>query len=158
MSEGGEAFVLGKAELRCRLRGNVEGALFADIGNLWLDPRSYRLVDLRANVGVGLRFVTPIGPAALDVGFNVTPDGGVNERERRGPLHNRAVLKRRAPGLQGAAGSDAGTSRSFRHGQDSARGRRLAPRGREPDRVVELPELSSIIPARWCAAARWTRA
>jgi outer membrane translocation and assembly module TamA len=37
-------------------------------------------VDLRANVGFGIRFVTPIGPAALDLGFNVTPDERINER------------------------------------------------------------------------------
>jgi outer membrane protein assembly factor BamA len=80
VSEGGEAFVLGKAEVRIRLRGSLEAGLFADVGNLWLDPLAYRFVDLRANVGVGLRFVTPIGPAALDVGFNVTPDERLNER------------------------------------------------------------------------------
>lgn len=80
VSEGGEAFILGKVELRLRLRGNLEAGLFADVGNLWLDPVEYRLVDLRANVGFGLRFVTPIGPAALDVGFNVTPDRALNER------------------------------------------------------------------------------
>ena len=27
-----------------------------------------------------LRFVTPIGPAAIDLGFNVDADGDVNER------------------------------------------------------------------------------
>jgi outer membrane protein assembly factor BamA len=80
VSEGGEAFVLGKAELRVRLRGSLEAGLFADVGNLWLDPLAYRLVDLRTNVGIGLRFITPIGPAAVDVGFNVTPDQRLNER------------------------------------------------------------------------------
>jgi len=79
VSDGGEVFVLGKAELRLRLRGNLEGALFADVGNLWLDPKLVRLQDLRANVGFGIRFVTPIGPAALDIGFNVTPDDRLNE-------------------------------------------------------------------------------
>ncbi len=79
VSEGGEAFLLGKTELRLKLRGSLEGALFADMGNLWLDPRHFRLLDLRANVGFGIRFVTPIGPAALDVGFNVTPDDRLNE-------------------------------------------------------------------------------
>lgn len=80
VSEGGEAFLLGKAELRMRLRGSLEAGLFADVGNLWLDPREYRLLDLRANLGVGLRFVTPIGPAAVDVGFNIQPDRSINER------------------------------------------------------------------------------
>ena len=80
VSEGGEAFLLGKAELRMRLRGSLEAGLFADVGNLWLDPVKYRILDLRANVGVGLRFVTPIGPAAVDVGFNLQPDAAINER------------------------------------------------------------------------------
>ena len=80
VSEGGEAFLLAKVELRTRLRGSLEGALFADLGNLWLDPRAYRILDLRANVGVGLRFVTPIGPAAVDVGVNLEPDDAINER------------------------------------------------------------------------------
>jgi outer membrane protein assembly complex protein YaeT len=80
VSEGGEAFFLAKAELRLRLRGSLETGLFADIGNVWLDPLAYRLLDLRANVGFGLRFVTPIGPAAIDIGFNVTPDRVLNER------------------------------------------------------------------------------
>jgi outer membrane protein assembly complex protein YaeT len=80
VSEGGEAFLLGKAELRMRVRGSLEAALFADVGNVWLDPTKYALLDLRTNVGVGLRFVTPIGPAAVDVGFNVQPDHAINER------------------------------------------------------------------------------
>jgi len=80
VSEGGEAFVLAKAELRLRLRGSLEAGVFADLGNVWLDPREYRLLDLRANAGLGLRFVTPIGPAVVDVGFNVDPDRAINER------------------------------------------------------------------------------
>jgi outer membrane protein assembly complex protein YaeT len=79
ISAGGQVFALGKAELRLRLRGNLEGALFADVGNLWDDPSQVRLQDLRASVGFGIRFVTPIGPAALDIGFNITPDNRLNE-------------------------------------------------------------------------------
>jgi outer membrane translocation and assembly module TamA len=66
-------------ELRIRLQGALEGALFADVGNLWDDPKQVRLQDERVNVGFGIRFVTPIGPAALDIGFNVTPDERLNE-------------------------------------------------------------------------------
>jgi outer membrane protein assembly factor BamA len=80
VSEGGEAYLLAKTEFRIPVRGSLEAGLFADVGNLWLDPIAYRLVDLRANVGFGIRFVTPIGPAALDLAFNVSPDGRINER------------------------------------------------------------------------------
>jgi outer membrane protein assembly complex protein YaeT len=79
VSDGGMVFVLGKVELRVPLRGSLEGALFTDVGNLWSDPANARLQDLRVNVGFGLRFVTPIGPAVLDLGFNVTRDEVLNE-------------------------------------------------------------------------------
>jgi outer membrane protein insertion porin family len=79
-SEGGQAFLLVKSELRFQLRGSVEAGLFLDVGNLWYRPEAFRLLDLRANVGAGLRFATPIGPAAIDLGVNVTPDEHVNER------------------------------------------------------------------------------
>jgi outer membrane translocation and assembly module TamA len=80
VSEGAEVYLLGKAEIRQQLRGSLEAGVFADLGNLWLDPQNFRLLDLRPNVGVGLRFVTPIGPAVLDLGFNVAPDHAINER------------------------------------------------------------------------------
>jgi outer membrane protein assembly factor BamA len=79
-SAGGELFLLMKGEVRVALRGAVELGLFVDAGNLWLDPRTYRLLDLRPSVGLGLRFVTPVGPAALDLGFNLRPDRLINER------------------------------------------------------------------------------
>lgn len=81
VSEGGEAFLLAKAELRLALTSSLETGFFVDLGNVWLDPRQYRLLDLRANVGFGVRFVTPIGPAALDLGFNVQPDQRINEAQ-----------------------------------------------------------------------------
>jgi len=79
-SEGGEAYLLAKGELRVPISPTVELGFFLDFGNLWLDPSRYRIVDLRANGGAGVRFVTPIGPAALDLGLNLTPDQDINER------------------------------------------------------------------------------
>ncbi len=80
ISEGGEAFLLVKSELRFTLRGSIEAGLFVDVGNLWLDPIHLSVMNLRTNVGLGLRFVTPAGPAAVDLGFNVMPDTALNER------------------------------------------------------------------------------
>jgi outer membrane protein assembly factor BamA len=79
VSQGAQIFLLLKGELRVRVRGNLEGAIFADVGNLWFSTAAWRLVDLRWNLGVGIRFVTPIGPAALDFGFNLDPDPLLNE-------------------------------------------------------------------------------
>ena len=78
-SEGGEAFVLLKAEMRVPLGGSLEAGFFADVGNLWLDTTQLSLADLRVNAGLGLRLVTPVGPAAVDVGFIVQPDRSLNE-------------------------------------------------------------------------------
>jgi outer membrane protein assembly complex protein YaeT len=79
VSEGGEAFLLGKAELRLALSSTLEAGLFLDAGNLWLDPARLDAGELRTNAGVGLRFVTPVGPAAFDLGFNLDPDDRINE-------------------------------------------------------------------------------
>ena len=79
VSEGGEAFLLAKAELRIPILASVEAGLFCDAGNLWIDPRQFSATELRFNVGVGLRFSSPIGPAVLDLGMNVTPDYRLGE-------------------------------------------------------------------------------
>ncbi len=80
VSEGGEAYLLLKGELRIGISKSVELGFFADLGNLWVNPANFRLIDLRPNAGSGIRFVTPVGPAALDVGFNLVPDAALNER------------------------------------------------------------------------------
>jgi outer membrane protein assembly factor BamA len=80
ISEGGAAFLLLKGELRLGISKSVELGFFADLGNLWALPANFRLLDLRPNAGAGVRFVTPVGPAALDLGFNLAPDINLNER------------------------------------------------------------------------------
>lgn len=78
-SEGGEAFLMLKGELRVPLAGSLEAGFFTDLGNLWLDTTQLSLRALRLNVGLGLRVVTPVGPAAIDVGFILQPDRTLNE-------------------------------------------------------------------------------
>jgi outer membrane protein assembly factor BamA len=80
VSEGGGAFMVLKSELRIGVSRSVELGFFVDLGNLWANPANFRLLDLRPNAGTGLRFVTPVGPAALDIGFNLLPDPHLNER------------------------------------------------------------------------------
>ncbi len=85
VSEGGQSFLLLKAEMRVPLAGSLEAGVFADVGNLWFDPNGIdptgsQFQALRVNTGFGLRVGTPIGPAALDLGFNVSPDPMLNER------------------------------------------------------------------------------
>ncbi|MBX3199932.1 MAG: BamA/TamA family outer membrane protein [Labilithrix sp.] len=72
---GGNLMVNERLELRIPLRGPFETVLFGDIGNLWIDP-SYPfrkgVFPMRVAVGSGLRVQTPVGPLAVDYGFNVT--------------------------------------------------------------------------------------
>ncbi|NTX58466.1 outer membrane protein assembly factor, partial [Myxococcus sp. CA039A] len=78
-SQGGELFTLGKAELRVPALTSLDLGLFLEAGNLWLDRTRLDFERLRYAAGVGLRYVTPVGPLAFDVGFNLDPDEEVNE-------------------------------------------------------------------------------
>jgi len=76
----GDAFVLFRAELRFPLYGALHGGLFSDLGNLWAEPERLNPFDLRPTAGVGLRLSTPVGPIALDWGFNLARRTALNER------------------------------------------------------------------------------
>ena len=78
-SQGGELFTLGKAELRLPALTALDLGLFFEAGNLWLDRTNFDPTRLRYAAGAGLRYVTPVGPLAFDVGFNLDPDEAVNE-------------------------------------------------------------------------------
>ncbi len=78
-SEGGELFTTAKTELRFPVFGSWDLGLFFETGNLWLDPTQFRPLELRYAAGAGIRYLFPIGPAALDVGFNLDPDRALNE-------------------------------------------------------------------------------
>jgi outer membrane protein insertion porin family len=78
-SEGGELYTLFKSELRFPAYGAFDLGVFFEAGNLWLDADVAELLDLRYVAGAGLRYGTPIGPLALDVGFNLFPDRDLNE-------------------------------------------------------------------------------
>ena len=78
-SEGGTIFELAKVELRLPLVSDFELGLFFEAGNLWYEERRYKPFDLRPVAGLGVRYVTPVGPLALDVGFNLDPDVQLNE-------------------------------------------------------------------------------
>jgi len=77
-SQGGEFFTVFKAELRIPGFSVFDVGIFVEAGNLYLampkDPLVFRYI-----VGAGLRYVTPIGPLALDIGVNPGFDYLINE-------------------------------------------------------------------------------
>lgn len=82
--QGGDTFLLFRAELRFPIVGDLGGGLFTEIGNLWTDARALDVLALRPTAGLGIRFQTPIGPIALDYGFNF-----LYRRPDRRPLEER---------------------------------------------------------------------
>lgn len=79
ISQGGELFTLGKAELRVPAFSSLDLGLFFEAGNLWVDRTNFDPTVLRYTAGTGLRYLTPVGPLSFDVGFNLKPDEAVNE-------------------------------------------------------------------------------
>jgi outer membrane protein assembly factor BamA len=71
---GGNFMVNPRFELRFPVRAPLDGAIFTDLGNLWEDPKDafQQGFTLRADVGIGFRVQTPVGPLVFDYGVNVT--------------------------------------------------------------------------------------
>ncbi|MCC7415837.1 MAG: outer membrane protein assembly factor BamA [Acidobacteria bacterium] len=74
---GGTSLFAWSEELRVGLAGKLSGVLFLDSGNVWADPWTVRLNDLRYAVGPGLRYDTPVGPIRVDLGFQLNPIDGL---------------------------------------------------------------------------------
>jgi len=71
---GGEGFTVGTLELRQRVWKNLGLALFFDAGNLVADHEDWvEVPDLRYAVGIGARYLLPVGPVRLDWGWNPDP-------------------------------------------------------------------------------------
>jgi outer membrane protein assembly complex protein YaeT len=76
----GDAFILFRGELRFPIYHELRGGLFSDVGNLWSRAQNFDPLQLRPTAGVGLRLNTPVGPIALDWGFNLQPRRALHER------------------------------------------------------------------------------
>jgi outer membrane protein insertion porin family len=68
---GGEAMLIGNAELTYPVFSNFKIATFYDIGNVWHNSMEtkVRAQDFKAGTGVGVRVKTPIGPVKVDLGY-----------------------------------------------------------------------------------------
>ncbi len=71
---GGNALFETGVELRFPIRGNFRGTAFVDAGNVWDDQGDIALDDLRYTPGLGIRYVTPIGPVRLDAARRMSDD------------------------------------------------------------------------------------
>jgi outer membrane protein insertion porin family len=76
---GGDYMVNGNAELRVPLQYGFIVAVFLDAGSVWFPNDPKNGFDLRESAGLGVRYVTPVGPIALDYGWKL------NRREGESP-------------------------------------------------------------------------
>jgi outer membrane protein assembly complex protein YaeT len=88
---GGLTMLDGSSELRFPIFGKFSGVTFVDYGNVWEEGWKFDLTDLRYSIGSGLRYQTPIGPARIDIGYQLNPiDGllvGGEEQQRQWRVH-----------------------------------------------------------------------
>jgi outer membrane protein assembly complex protein YaeT len=77
---GGEAKVEASLEWRFPVFGRFEAAVFVDAGQVWSDPASLQLADLRWAAGPAAMVRTPVGPLRLDLGFLFDPGEGESRR------------------------------------------------------------------------------
>ena len=56
----------GTVEYRQYFPSDIGFATFMDFGMVWSDVELVQLQDLQPSVGLGLRYVSPIGPVRLD--------------------------------------------------------------------------------------------
>ncbi|HEV8267303.1 MAG TPA: POTRA domain-containing protein [Thermoanaerobaculia bacterium] len=65
---GGNGLLVGNVEWRIPVVGDLGIAIFLDAGNVWADYKSMELSQIRTGLGLGLRYLTPVGPLRLEYG------------------------------------------------------------------------------------------
>ncbi|MDP8255243.1 MAG: outer membrane protein assembly factor BamA [Candidatus Alcyoniella australis] len=68
---GGLAMAHANQELRFPIAWGLGGLLFFDAGTVWTDANHVDISELRTSAGVGLRYLTPVGPISADYGFKL---------------------------------------------------------------------------------------
>ena len=66
---GGDLVLEGAVEYRMALSRSVEAAFFTDFGRIWTEPGSGRVSGLEISPGFGIRYLSPVGPIRVDLGY-----------------------------------------------------------------------------------------
>lgn len=73
---GGNALLLGGAELRILTGSRFSGAIFTDAGNVYPLVSDLSLGDVRYSAGLGVRYRTAVGPLRVDWGYKLNRRAG----------------------------------------------------------------------------------
>jgi len=71
---GGGLMLIANSEIRKALFWKFGYTVFLDAGNIWAEPKNFKVSDIRLTGGVGLQFFTPIGPIRLDYARRILRD------------------------------------------------------------------------------------
>jgi outer membrane protein insertion porin family/translocation and assembly module TamA len=71
---GGTRVRGGNPEIRFGVSSDLEAVTFVDFGQVWGADQGIRLGALELTPGIGLRYLSPVGPLRLDVGYNFRGD------------------------------------------------------------------------------------
>ena len=69
---GGTRVLEGNVEVRFPLFGGFEGVTFGDVGQVWGVDDAVTMEALELTPGLGVRYMSPIGPIRVDVGYRFT--------------------------------------------------------------------------------------
>jgi outer membrane protein assembly complex protein YaeT len=84
---GGNAVLILNGELRVPVWKDIGAAVFVDGGNVFERVTQFDFEELRGSVGFGLRYLSPIGPVRLDLGFKMDRRPFAGELEPRAVFH-----------------------------------------------------------------------
>jgi outer membrane protein assembly complex protein YaeT len=84
---GGNAVLLLNGELRVPVFTKVGAVVFIDGGNVFRRVNEFDIGELRGSVGFGVRYLSPIGPIRVDLGFKLDRRLLGDDLERRTALH-----------------------------------------------------------------------
>ncbi len=73
---GGNAFLMGNVELRTDILKGLGVVTFFDTGGVWIKIKDYDPTDLRYTAGLGVRYMTPVGPLRVDYGHKLDREEG----------------------------------------------------------------------------------
>jgi outer membrane protein insertion porin family len=65
----GDRMFLATTEVRVPMGNGLQGVVFTELGNAWKPETDLSLSGLRSSFGIGLRFLSPIGPIRLDAAY-----------------------------------------------------------------------------------------
>jgi len=78
---GGNMMANLNTELRVPARYGFIGAIFVDAGSVWFERDPVNGFDLRETAGLGLRYITPVGPIGLDYAWKLDRRDGESSAE-----------------------------------------------------------------------------